>query len=209
MVQTVYGHIGQRRAGKDLYYEFQHVLQQHHFQKVLGRHRAVEGNEHEGDGVEDISHHGTAYCPEPHVLATAPGLHALHDVCVGEFSQQEACERTQDYPWHVGEDVVVGLCRLVQIVGRRHPYAYVGAQDQHDVTHETQVDYALGDTVAPYLGEHVAQHVGEGEGDGSCVEVKKAEYTDYLDSHHVGNEIECHKQSSDYHQWCVKKYSVF
>ena len=87
--------------------------------------------------------------------------------------------------------------------------ADIAANNQDDVAQQCQIDNFFRYSVAPNLREHVAQHVGQRESDGSCVEVKKAEYTDYLDSHHVGNEIECHKQSCDYHQWCVKKYSVF
>ena len=82
---------------------------------------------------------------------------------------------------------------------KREPYTHHGADYQQQVAEEREPNDAFGRVESPQLSEHIAQHVGKGEGDGAGIEVKQAKQTDDFDGHDVGGEIKgdkkgCHHQ---------------
>jgi hypothetical protein len=63
----------------------------------------------------------------------------------------------------------------------------LGTNYHEDVAEESHPNHSLGYTKSPYFREDIAQHVSKGKSNGTGIEIKQAEDTDDLDSHHIRN----------------------
>jgi len=189
------GRIRHGSAEEGLNQEFGKILESNHRQQIVRRNRAQEGNQHKRQGVEQIANHRTSDGAYPQALAFHFQLDALHYPGIGQLAQQKSHQRAKHDAWHIGEDMVISHGSFRQIIGRREPNTNLRTCHHQEIAKERQPNHLLGRTKSPQLGEHIAQHVGKGKGDGSCIEIKEVKKINDLDGHHVRHQIERNKSA--------------